>query len=112
MVVKYKVLDNCRYLGREFSTSLSTLHLHFLKGMLGEAVYHKLGCTYFESVGHEPLQFYWFRSAVKLFHSMLYTNSVTLRRVVQAYLDLQPRSSACWTAQLLSAFQGQRGCES
>ena len=34
-----------------------------------------------------------------------------MRRVVQADLNLQPRSSACWTAQLLSAFQGLRGCE-
>ena len=32
-------------------------------------------------------------------------------RVVQADLNLQPRSSACWTAQLKSAFQGLRGCE-
>jgi len=61
--------------------------------------------------GHEPLQFYWFRSAVKLLNSMLNTNSDTLRRVVQADFDLQPRSSVCWTAQLLSAFQGLRGCE-
>ena len=36
---------------------------------------------------------------------------VTLRRVVQADLNLQPRLSACWTAQLLSAFQSLRGCE-
>ena len=35
-----------------------------------------------------------------------------MRRVVQADLNLQPRSSACWTAQLLlSAFQGLRGRE-
>jgi len=60
---------------------------------------------------HGPLQFYWFRSAVKLFNSMLNTNSNTLRRVVQADLNLQPHSSACWTAQLLSTFQGLRGCE-
>ena len=33
---------------------------------------------------------------------MLNTNSDTLRRVVQADLNLQPRSSAYWTAQLLS----------
>jgi len=46
----------------------------------------------------------WFRSAVKLFNSMLNTNCDTLQRVVQADLNLQPRSSACWTAQLLSAF--------
>ena len=39
------------------------------------------------------------------------TNSDILRRVVQADFNLQPRSSACWTAQLLSAFQGLRGCE-
>ena len=38
-------------------------------------------------------------------------NSDTLRMVVQADLYSQPRSSACWTAQLLSAFQGLRGCE-
>ena len=37
--------------------------------------------------------------------------SDTLRRVVQAHLNLQPRSRACWTAQLLSAFQELRGCE-
>jgi len=45
-------------------------------------------------------------------YSMLINNSDTLRRIaVQADLNLQPRSSACWTAQLLSAFQGLRGCE-
>ena len=44
--------------------------------------------------------------------SMLNTNSVNLWRVVQADLNLQPQSSACWAAQLLSAFQGLHGCES
>ena len=39
---------------------------------------------------------------------MLNTNSDTLRRVVQADLNLQHRSSACWTAQLLSVFQELR----
>ena len=39
--------------------------------------------------GHEPLQFYWFRSAVKLLNnSMLNINSVTLQNVVQADLNL------------------------
>ena len=62
--------------------------------------------------GHEPLQFYWIRSAVKLFNSMLNTNCDTLRRVVPADPNLlQSRSSACWTAQLQSAFKGLRGCE-
>ena len=63
--------------------------------------------------GHHEvvLQFYWFRSAVKLFNIMLNTNIDTLRRVVQADLNRQPRSSACWTAQLLIALQGLRGWE-
>ena len=54
-----------------------------------------------QECGHERLQFYWFRSAVKLFNSMLNTNSNTLRRIVQADLNLQPRSVPagqlnCW----------------
>ena len=37
--------------------------------------------------------------------------SVTCYNLYVSDLNLQPRSSACWTAQLLSAFQGLRGCE-
>ena len=96
--------------GREFSSPLSTLHLHFLKGTLG-VKQPTTNWAVLRECGHAPLQFYWFRSAVKLFNSMLNTKSDTLRRVVQADLNLQPRPSACWTAQLLSAFQGLRGCE-
>ena len=97
--------------GREFFSPLSTLHLHFLKGTLGVKK-STTNWAVLRECGHELLQFYWFRSAVKLFNSMLNTkNSDTLRRVVQADLNLQPRSRACWTAQLLSAFQGLRGCD-
>ena len=96
--------------GREFSSPLSTLHLHFLKGTLG-VKQSTTNWAVLRECGHVPLQFFWFRSAVKLFNSMLNTNSDTLRRVVQADLNFQPRSSACWTAQLLSAFQGLRGRE-
>ena len=96
--------------GREFSSPLSTLYLHFLKGTLG-VKQSTTNRAVLRERGHEPLQNYWFRSAVKLFNSMLNTNSDTLRRLVQADLNLQPRSSACWTAQLLSTFQGLRGCE-
>jgi len=49
----------------------------------------------------------WMRSILQSFKSL----ALSLRRVVQADLNLQPRSSACWTTQLLSAFQGLRGCE-
>ena len=85
--------------GRELSSPLSTLHLHFWNGTLG-VKQSTTNWAVLRECGHEPLQFYWFRSAV---NSMLNTNSDTLRRVVQTDLNLQPRSSACWTAQLLSA---------
>eukprot|EP00983_Pelagomonas_calceolata_P016493 520153-Pelagomonas_calceolata.AAC.1 len=41
--------------------------------------------------GHEPLQFYWFRSVVKVYNSMLRSNSETsqLRRVLKADLNVQ-----------------------
>ena len=48
--------------GREFST----LHLHFLKGTLGVKRF-TINWALLRECGHEPLQFYWFRSAVKLF---------------------------------------------
>ena len=51
--------------GREFSSPLSTLHLYFLKGTLGVKQSTTNWAVLRES-GHEPLQFYWFRSAVKL----------------------------------------------
>jgi hypothetical protein len=40
------------------------------------------------------------------------SGSITLQSVIQADLKLQPHSSACWAARLLSAFQGLRGCGS
>ena len=94
MVVKYGVLVSCRQAGNSRSSPLSTLHLHFLKGKLG-VKQSTTNWAVLRECGHEPLQFYWFRSAVKLFNSMLNTNSDILRRVVQADLNLQPRSSAC-----------------
>ena len=103
MVVKYGVLhgfkssmEYCMYgvmhgflqAGREFSSPLSMLHLHLLK----EDTLGVKQCTtnwaVLRECGHESLQFYWFRSAVKLFNCMLITNSDTLRRVVQADLNL------------------------
>eukprot|EP00983_Pelagomonas_calceolata_P086913 1156852-Pelagomonas_calceolata.AAC.2 len=50
-------------------------------------------------------------STVKLYNSMLGTNSNTLSRVVQADLKLQSKDDKCWTAQLLQAFQGLRNSE-
>ena len=64
--------------GREFSSPLSTLHLHFLKGTLG-VKQSTTNWAVLRECGHEPLQFYWFPSTVKLFNSMLNTNSDTCK---------------------------------
>ena len=52
--------------GREFSSPLSTLHLHFLKGTLGVKQF-TTNWAVLRECGHEPLQFYWFRSASHAF---------------------------------------------
>eukprot|EP00983_Pelagomonas_calceolata_P133394 1161961-Pelagomonas_calceolata.AAC.3 len=49
--------------------------------------------------GREPLQFYWFRSVVKMYNSMLRSNSETLRRVIKADVNIHSHEPACWTAQ-------------
>eukprot|EP00983_Pelagomonas_calceolata_P015315 485715-Pelagomonas_calceolata.AAC.1 len=58
--------------------------------------------------GHELLPVYWFRSVVKMYNSMLRSNSEALRRVLKADMNINSRESACWTAQVLDAFQGLR----
>ena len=60
--------------GREFFSPLSMLHLHFLKGTLGHVKQSTTNWAVLRECGHEPLQFYWFWSAVKLFSIMLITN--------------------------------------
>eukprot|EP00983_Pelagomonas_calceolata_P057817 1145225-Pelagomonas_calceolata.AAC.1 len=62
--------------------------------------------------GHEPLQFYWFRSVVRKHNSMLRSKSETLRRVLKADLNIHLCEPSCWTAQVLDAFQGLRRCDS
>ena len=97
IVVKYGVLVFCRLAGSSQARCL--LHLHFLKGTLG-VKRSTTNWAVLRERGHDPLQFYWFRSAVKLFNSMLNTNSDTLRRVVQADLNLLVQVPAgqlnCW----------------
>ena len=89
-----------------YITILMTLLAEGVSGAItGTAGVHVSHMLYSKNVDiNRCNSIYWFRSAVKLFNSMLNTNSNTLRRVVQAHRNLQPRSSACWTAQLLSAF--------
>ena len=61
--------------------------------------------------GHEALQFYWFRAAIKFYNNMLSCSSCTVRKVVKADCTLRARDTSCWTAQLLEALQGLRNGE-
>jgi hypothetical protein len=64
--------------GQEFESALQVRHMSFLKGTLG--VQHTTtNWAVLREVGHEPLQFYWFDSVIKMYNSMLRSNSVTLR---------------------------------
>jgi len=92
--------------GAEFKCPLQTLHLNFLKGTLG-VKRTTTNWAVLRECGHEPLQIYWFRAAVKFF-SLLATNSLTLRWAVEAEVCLHTRAKHCWTAEFMQAFQGLR----
>jgi hypothetical protein len=86
-----------------FTSDLQVRHLSFLKGKLGV----KRTTTYWavlRECGHKPLQINWFRSVVKLYNSMLKSNSETLSRVLKADLSIHSRDPSCWAWM----FQGLR----
>ena len=60
--------------------------------------------------GQEPLQFYWFRAAVRFYNALLRNNSDTLGKVLKADIamtavDLR-LDKKCWSAEFLDAFHG------
>eukprot|EP00983_Pelagomonas_calceolata_P084122 1156299-Pelagomonas_calceolata.AAC.1 len=95
--------------GTEFENELQVRHLGFLKRTLGVKRTSNWGVL--RECGHEPLQFYWFRSVVKLYDSMLGCNSTTLKKVFQADCNMHSRASGCWTSQMLDGFQGLQKCD-
>jgi hypothetical protein len=65
-------------LGQEFASDLQVRHMSFLKSTLG-VKRNTTDWAILRECGHEPLQYYWFRYAVKLHNSMLRSNSVTVQ---------------------------------
>ena len=78
-------------------------HLSFLKSTMG-VKRTNTNWAVLRKCGHEPLHYYWFRSAVKLYNSMLRSNSVTVQKVLLADMSIHTREPSCWTAQVLDAF--------
>ena len=99
---------------RQFDSLVQTCHLSFLKGVLGTKR-SAPNWAMFRECGHEPLRFYWFRAAVKLYNGMRASNSELLRKVVRADCAFMYRAHHCWTAELLTALQelehGQAHCD-
>ena len=67
-----------------------------LKGTLGVIKRTTTNWAVLRECRHELLQFYWFRSVVKLYN-MLKPNSEASSRVLKADLSMHSRDPSCWT---------------
>eukprot|EP00983_Pelagomonas_calceolata_P077727 1153978-Pelagomonas_calceolata.AAC.1 len=66
----------------EFASDLQVRHMDSLKSTLG-VKRTTTNLAVLRECGNEPLQFYWARSVVKIYNSMLRPDSETLRRVTR-----------------------------
>jgi len=87
-----------------FSNPLQAAHMAFFKRILGIKSTSANWCVLRECA-QEPLQFYWFRSAIKFWNRMVDSYSNTLRGVMKADIALENSgASNCWTRQMKDAF--------
>jgi len=56
--------------------------------------------------GQEPLQFSWFRAAVRFYNVLLCSNSCTLAKVLKADIAMSIINKKCWSAEFLDALHG------
>jgi len=56
--------------------------------------------------GLEPLQFKWFRAAIRLYNSFTHHNSTTVRKILQADICLSSSSCGCWSSHIINAMDG------
>ena len=91
--------------GREMDNPLQKWLLTTLKRWLGVRETTP-SWSILRECGLEPLQFNWFRAAIRLYNSFTQCNSLSVRKILQADACLSHLSSDCWCAQLLSAFDG------
>ena len=84
---------------------LQTVHMCLLKGILGvKRATPKWSVS--RECGQEPLQFYWFRAAVRFYNALLRSNSDTLVKVLKADIAMSAVDKKCWSAEFLDAFHG------
>jgi len=84
---------------------LQTVHMCLLKGILGvkrTTPNWSVSCE----CGQEPLQFYWFRAAVRFYNALLCSNISMLAKVLKADIAMSIIDKKCWSAEFLDAFHG------
>ncbi len=91
--------------GVVFRLTLKTLHLNFLMGTLG-LKQSAPNWAVLRECAHEPMQFCWFRAAIRLYNGLLSSNSATLKQALHADLKLAPRAKTFWASDVLRAFEG------
>ncbi len=91
--------------GAETDCPLQTVHMCLLKGILG-AKRTTPNWSVLRVCGQEPLQFYWFRAAVRFYNALLCSNSSTLAKVLKANIAMSTVYKKCWSAEFLDAFHG------
>ncbi len=81
---------------------LQTVHVCMLKGILGMKRTTP-NWSVLRECGQEPLQFYWFRAAVRFYNALLCSFSSTLAKVLKADIGMSTINKKCWSAEFLDA---------
>ncbi len=87
-----------------------TLHLDFLKCTLG-VKRSAPNWAVLRECAHKPLQFYWFRAAIRFYNRLLSSKSATLKQARHADLKLVLWAITSLASDILRAFEGLRGCD-
>ena len=95
----------CLQQGRDMDNPLQKWLLTVLKRILGVRDTTPSWCVMREC-GLEPLQFNWFRAAMRLYNSLTQCNSSTAKKILQADIQLSTQSNDCWSSHVLSAMDG------
>eukprot|EP00983_Pelagomonas_calceolata_P037931 1136606-Pelagomonas_calceolata.AAC.1 len=83
---------------------LHTMHLCLLKCILG-VKRTTPNWSVLRECGHEPLQTYRFRAAVRFYNALLRSNSTTLSKVLQAVVEMSSLSQECWTSEFWASIR-------
>ncbi len=95
--------------GAEMDCPLQTVHMCLLKGTLG-VKRTTPNRSVLRECGQEPLQFYWFRAAVRFNNALLCSNSGTLAKVLKADIAMSTVNKKCLSAEFLDALHGLERC--